>query len=154
MKILGRVDSRLLVNSYLESVPTSHYEGKAVVQQMGIFTPVIITVIPESANNRSLITNKNGDPKAAVKDTAKTVSAVYRLTLFMNQVQINQCTIAAHRYVGIVFYQAAKHATFTRFDVGTQQLDIRATFCPKEVGVAKRFTDGCLALGNRRITTV
>ena len=46
------VDSCLLVNSYLESVPTSHYGGKAVVQQMGIITPVTITVLPESATMR------------------------------------------------------------------------------------------------------
>ena len=39
-----------LVNSYLESVPRSHYGGKAVVQQMGIITLVIITVLPFSAN--------------------------------------------------------------------------------------------------------
>ena len=45
------VDSRRLEKSYLESVPTSHYGGKAVVQQMGIITLVIITVLPESANN-------------------------------------------------------------------------------------------------------
>ena len=43
------VVSRLLVNSYLESVPRSHYGGKAVVQQMGIITPVIITVLPGTA---------------------------------------------------------------------------------------------------------
>jgi len=49
------VDSGCLVISYLESVPRSHYGGKAVVQQMAIITPVIITVLPESATglNRS-----------------------------------------------------------------------------------------------------
>jgi len=38
-----------LVISYLELVPRSHYGDKAVVQQMAIITPVIITVLPESA---------------------------------------------------------------------------------------------------------
>jgi hypothetical protein len=55
--------------------------------------------------------DENGGPKAAIKDTAKTASAVYGLisrTLFMNQVQINQRLVTAHRYIGIVFYQAGK----------------------------------------------
>jgi len=42
----------LLVNSYLKSVPRSHYGGKAVVKQMGIITPVIITVLPGTATMR------------------------------------------------------------------------------------------------------
>ena len=82
---------------------------------------------------------------AAIKETAKIACAHYRLvslTLFMNQVQINQCFVAAHRYIGIVFYQAGKRATVSRSDIGTQEFHIRTAFCTEEVGIAKRCIDG------------
>ena len=73
--------------------------------------------------------------------TACAVYELTRLTLFMNQVQINQCLVAAHRYIGIVFYQAGKRS-LPRLDIGTQKLHIRAAFCAEEIGIAKCCIDG------------
>ena len=69
---------------------------------------------------RTYSKHEYGGPKAAIKESAKTACTDYRLarlTLFMNQVQINQCLVAAHRYIGIVFYQAGKRTSRTRYDV-------------------------------------
>ena len=74
--------------------------------------------------------------------TAVTGYRQVRLALLMNQVQINQCAIAAHRDIGIVLDQAGKCATVTRCDVGTQEFDIRAAFCTEEIGIAQRCIDG------------
>ena len=86
---------------------------------------------------------KKKSPACAGLSSFKTACAVYGLiclTLFMNQVQINQRLVTAHRYIGIVFYQAGKRY-LSRLELGTQEFHIRAAFCAEKIGIAKRRID-------------
>ena len=65
-----------LIGASLESVPMSHYGGKAVVQQMGIFTQGIITVLPESANTRRLSRYQNGPDGPSLDEAVMLFSCV------------------------------------------------------------------------------